>query len=71
LRIGENVESLYLKDYKNEPLEEIEKQSPKRLTMPELRERIDALPPWKRVKAMQAALDLYGESLYDDNQRES
>jgi hypothetical protein len=66
LRFGENVEYLYLKDYKTDPLQEIESQSTRKLTMKELRDRIDALPPWKRVRATQLALEMYGEKLYQD-----
>ncbi|MGZ5437287.1 MAG: hypothetical protein ACXWID_17825 [Pyrinomonadaceae bacterium] len=70
LRIGEHAEYLYLKDYKNDPLQEIESQSNKPLAMKELREKIDQLPSWKRVKAMQAALDLYGETFFqEDNEK--
>jgi hypothetical protein len=62
LRIGENVEYLYLKDYDNDPLEKV--YDGEKLTIPEIRHRIDRLPPTERVRATEAALQLWGEAFY-------
>lgn len=67
LRIGENVEHVYLKDYNtNDPLEEMEAREGRKLTMPELRGLIDELAPAERAQATKAALELFGESFYEE-----
>jgi len=62
LRIRAEVEHISLKDFFGDT--DNDKQ---RLTRQQVRQRIDALPPAERVKATEAALKVYGESLYQDD----
>ena len=59
LRISEYQEYIYLQAFLSD-------QANETLTLPQIRQKIDRLPPAERAKATKAALELYGESLYQD-----
>lgn len=65
LRIGVEVEHLYLKTFGKKTSAPSENAPHHVLTRQQLLEEIEALPPADRASATKAALEIYGESLYD------